>query len=284
MRYAGRMRFVVVGLLAACGSVSSKMPDASVGHDSSGNGDAAHDAAPDSPPTCAPKPSSLAARWRAEQNPNDSENNFVGTPVGNVTYAAGKHGSAFLFDGASYIHVDDGDALWPPASFSIELWVNTTHSGTSMNLVDKYECWNSCPPGTTNAYWGLFVTGAGNPELDLRPDASTSYSVLTDSLHTVNDGRWHHLVGLRDTTASKIDLYVDGAFAVEGNLDQTHNGPLTNNDNEIDPIVIAGTGNAGAATYTATFTGAIDEVAFYAAALTPQEIAALYSAPDGECP
>lgn len=284
MRYAGRMRFVLVGLLAACGSVSTKTPDASVAHDSSSTGDAAHDAAPDSPPTCAPKPGSLAARWRGEQNPNDSVNNYVGTPVGNVTYAAGKHGSAFLFDGASYIHIDDGDALWPPASFSVEAWVNTTHAGTTMDVVNKYECWNSCPPGTTNAFWGLFVTGAGNAEFDVRPDASTSYSVVTDTLHAINDGHWHHLVAVRDTTNMKIELYLDGAFAVSGNLDQVHNGPLTNNDGETDPVVIAGSGTAGAATYTPTFTGAIDEVAFYTASLTAQQIAGLYSAPDGECP
>jgi 2-methylisocitrate lyase-like PEP mutase family enzyme len=42
-------------------------------------------------------------------------------------------------------------------------------------------------------------------------------------------------------------------------------------------------GPAGATTYTGFFAGAIDDVAFYASALTGAQVAAIYAAPDGEC-
>jgi hypothetical protein len=215
---------LLVGLLAACGSVSNK-PDASPSHDAPSI-DARADAGPDAP-TCAAKPSSLAGRWRADMNTNDSVGTYNGTTVGNVAYTNGKYGNAFLLDGASeYITINDNDTLWPTGSFSISAWVNTTHSGS---IVQKYECWNSCPPGVTNAFWGLAVNN-GSAEVLVRPDASTAFSSITDSLHTINDGQWHQIVGVRDSTASTLILYVDGASVVTANLDSVHNGPLTNND------------------------------------------------------
>jgi hypothetical protein len=83
---------------------------------------------------CVPRPSTLVAEWRGEMNANDSlASHYNGTTVGNVTYTAGKHGMAFLFDGSSaYVTIDDSDALWPAASFSLEAWVNTTHPGGTL--------------------------------------------------------------------------------------------------------------------------------------------------------
>lgn len=271
------MRIAVLGLLAACGSVSGKTPDAAVTRDSAA--DAHGDAGPDAP-TCAAKPASLAARWRGEMDASDSLNNYNGTTVGNITFTPGKHGSAFLLDGASYVTIDDSDALWPAASFSLEAWVNTTRNG---NLLEKYACWNFCPSNRANALWALSVSN-GVADFQERPDAGTTISEVTDSLHMINDGQWHHLVGVRDSQAAKLLLYVDGALAVSANLTQAQNGAMTNSDGETDLIAIGASPSAGTTGFTPTFTGAVDEVAYYSDALTAQQIGAIYAAPQGECP
>jgi hypothetical protein len=272
------MRIALLGLLAACGSVGGK-PDATVSHDTPIDtpSDAMRDAS-----TCVPRPSTLIAEWRGEMNANDSlASHYNGTTVGNVTYTAGKHGSAFLFDGSSaYVTIDDGDALWPAASFSLEAWVNTTHSGS---LMQKYQCWDNCPANESDAFWALDIS-SGAADFEQRPDASGTISAITDSLHPINDGQWHHLVGVRDAAASKMLLYVDGALAVTANLTTAQDGALTNADGQTDLIAVGSSPTAGAPTFTPNFNGAVDELAYYNGALSATEVMAHFTAPDGICP
>jgi hypothetical protein len=273
-------RLFLVGLLAACGSVSSK-PDASVQHDA--HGDAAADAGTDAS-TCVPRPSTLVSEWRGESNANDSlSHHYNGTAVGNVTYTAGKHGQAFLFDGSSsYVTINDGDALWPSGSFSLEAWVNTTHSGG--DIMEKYACWNACPANMANALWVIAFSN-GNAQFEFRPDAANAaISSVTDSLHSINDGQWHHMVGVRDVSSMMMLLYVDGALAVSASLPALQDGPMSNLDNDVDLIAVGASPTAGATTFTPNYNGAADELAYYNGALSATEVAAHFSAPTGICP
>lgn len=200
-----------------------------------------------------------------------------------MTYTAGKHGSAFLFDGSSaYVTIDDGDALWPAASFALEAWVNTTHPGGT--LLEKYQCWNFCPNGSATGLWDIGLSSGGSAAFDLRSDTSQTIASVTDSLHQIADGQWHQLVGVRDAAASKLLLYVDGALAVTANLDTANDGTISNTDGETDLIAVASSPTAGAATFTPNFNGAADELAHYNGALSPTEVMAHYTATDGICP
>jgi concanavalin A-like lectin/glucanase superfamily protein len=275
---------VVLMSLAACGSVANKNPvDAPPAHD--GKVDAPHSDAPGiDAPTCAQNPPGLAARWRGDSTAADDTGTYNGTAVGSVAYVPGKHGMAFELNGTNeLVSINDGDALWPASSFSIEAWVNTTNATTSSYVISKYQCMSSCPNNVANAFYGISLTAAGVPYFDVRPDGSNAYAEIFDPAHHLNDGAWHHLVGVRDIPGAKLVLYVDGALVVSTNLAGAALGPLTNNDGEVDPVLIGGSGIAGQAGYSAYFSGAIDEVSYYTSPLTAAQVAAIYAAPLGEC-
>lgn len=276
------MRYLasVMAISAACGSVSSdNKQDAAMGQLDAPPSDAgATDAL-----TCAPAAPNLNARWRADGNAmDDGGNAYHGATVGNsFSYAPGRHGMAFLLDGTTnFVRVNDNDALWPAASFSVAAWVKTSSSG---ELITKYQCAGSCP-ASSFAYYSLRVDPSGKPTFELRTDASGTSATITDSVHNIADGNWHHLVGTRDVPAMASVLYVDGAVVGMLPLAADKLGPMTNTDGETD-FVTLGAGIVGGTQNPTTFlSGALDEVAFYKSALTAAQVMALYSAPQGECP
>lgn len=274
---------VLMGVTAACGSVSgdNKQHDAAVQQPDSRTVDSVGvDAF-----TCATTPSNLNARWRGENNANDdSGNSYNGTTVGaNFGYTPGKHGMAFLMDGTTNeVQISEGDALWPAASFSIELWVKTT-STTAPTLIQKYQCAGSCPAGSY-AYFTMRIVTGGNPSFSFRSDATQTDSILTDTTHTVADGNWHHLVGVRDSTAAMAYLYVDGALGGSLSVPTANTGAMTNTDSETDAVTLGAGTVGGTQNIADPLAGALDEVAFYKTALTATQIAHIYAAPEGECP
>jgi hypothetical protein len=271
------MRKLLVLLVAACGSApANNAQDASASHDGS-----AIDAAGSDGSGCVATPQGLGGRWRAEMNTTDDTGNSTSTVAGaNLTYMPGRHGSAFELDGTTTaIEIDDGDHLWPAASFTIEAWVNTHATG---DLVYKVQCSNTCNTSTGNAQWGLTLVAGGEPQFLFRADADNPGVFITDSTRDVRDGQWHYLVGVRDTVARTATLYVDGQAAGSAALTATSAGPLSNTDNEVDPITL-GAMMLLDGSLADLYAGGLDEVAYYSAALTPQEIAGIYAAPRGEC-
>jgi hypothetical protein len=273
-----RHSFVLV-ILAACGSVANEQKDAAI---DSRSIDAAQDAGIDAF-TCAANPAGLAGRWRAEMNVNDDLSASTATQVGGVVYSPGKHGFAFVLDGSSkYVSVADNDALWPSGSFSVEAWIKTTGSASSM-VLQKYQCSNFCPSNQATALYSLFMSSTGVPGFDVRTDTSDTIVTISDSQHLVNDGNWHHLVGVRNVTAGQLMIYVDGAIGASIGISGTELEALSNEDAEVDPVVIGAGITGGTNTHHSFFNGSIDEVSYYSSALTAQEIARLYAAPEGAC-
>jgi len=98
----------------------------------------------------------------------------------------------------------------------------------------------------------------------------TNYRSATKS--GVNDGRWHHIVGVINTSGAEIRLYVDGVSvnsAVFGTLDQgtfVYNAKIGANYSLSDtPIQY--------------FVGLIDNVRLYNRALRSSEVSRLYTEP-----
>ena len=276
------MRVLLVVVVAGCGSVKANKPvDANTPPQDAKPIDGPGSAGPDAA-TCAATPSGLGGRWRGEMNTTDDTGNSTGTTEGtSFTYIPGKHGYAFGFDGSTNaVEINDGDKLWPQGSFTIEAWVNT-HTGGA--VMQKYQCSFSCPAGDSTAYWALSLAANGNPSFGTRTDAALNMIFATDSVHDLRDGQWHYLVGVRDTTAKTDSLFVDGQLAASAALADVDNGPMTNLDGEVDPISVGAGITGGTSTLNGFFTGGIDEVAYYSAALTPAQIAAIYAAPQGEC-
>jgi hypothetical protein len=277
MRLLSLMAVMGVG----CGSVDSKQIDARPADTSNGSGS---DASIDGGATCAATPAAAKARYRAENNANDHLGSFNGTAVGtNFSYAAGKYGQAFQLDGSDdTVTINDGDQMWPAGSLTLEAWIKTTSANTQ-NIISKYTCGSQCPTGMSLAYLALVVEAGGHPRLDFRPDATADITTVVASTMAINDGNWHHIVGVRDATAMMALVYVDGTLAVSATPAAEQFGAMTNTDNEVDLVTIGSTINAGMTTHAGFFAGAIDEVAIYHSALTTAQVSAIYSAPEGKC-
>jgi hypothetical protein len=150
-------------------------------------------------------------------------------------------------------------------------------------VVGKYECGVTCPggPGVTFASWSLEIDG-GLATFSVRA-APSLLVTLTDPQHILTDGAWHYLVGVRDIQAKLQLLYVDGALAVSTPLSGHQLDPMSNSDGEVDPVTIGASRIANATTYVDYLRGAIDEVAYFSAAISADQVKAIYDAPDGEC-
>ena len=229
--------------------------------------------------TCVASPPGLRAHWRAEMDTSDETTLYDGVASGGVTYAPGRHGDAFRFDGASgVVAADTGDKLYPSASFSVEAWVNT-YSPNAV-VVSKYDCGGAACSGS---YWGLEIDVAGVVYFAFRIDGSQTNTLIARG-PTVNDGDWHHVVGVRDVGRRQHLLYVDGTMVAANSIAGADLGPIADVDRESDPLTIGAGRTAGSNPNSSLLLGAIDEVAYYESALTADQVAAIFVARDGICP
>jgi hypothetical protein len=265
------MRHLVLVALAACGKVPAEtVPDAPV------------DMSIDTP-SCVASPASMRARWRADGNAHEDTGVFDGTMLGGLGFTPGKHGMAFVFDGVDdAVTADPTDQLYPPGSFSVELWLKTAAAPTTeVALVQKYDCGGADACGAPN--WELFLSHLGFVQFDIRVVGGPSATV-TATTSQVTDNNWHHIVGVRDVTAKQLLLYVDGALAVSAPLADAFLGAMTNADGVPDLLTIGAARTSGSNAISVGYVGAIDEPAYYISALDASEITAIYTAPQGICP
>src|SRR5205085_761073 len=106
--------------------------------------------------------------WKGENNANDAVDGSNGTLNGGATFATGKVGQAFSFNGiSSFVQVPHSSRINPIASFSIEAWVNLAAYPTlkSAPIISK---WNDL--STNQRSFILFV----NPSGAVRFDVSTN--------------------------------------------------------------------------------------------------------------
>ena len=93
--------------------------------------------------------------------------------------------------------------------------------------------------------------------------ASTTLATLQANGYAVNDGTWHHMVGVVNRTTAVASLYVDGK------LYDSQSSFSTENVNSTAAVRIGG---------SVLFVGSIDEMRVYNRALSTSEIYDLYSA------
>jgi hypothetical protein len=233
--------------------------------------------------TCLPSPSALQVRWRAESNTKDDTDNYNGTEHGGVGYGPGKHGKAFIFDGVNdSIYADPGETLNPPGSFSLEVWVATRATPTvNLAILTRYACGGAVCDNYT--YWDIAMLTDGSPRFDSRPPTAAAASSIVASLNKVNDGAFHHIVGVRDVKTAQLLLYVDGVLATSKAISGAELDPFAAGT-EADPIILGASPASTFAPESNYFSGAVDDAAIYFKALSASEVAALYAAPNGICP
>jgi len=221
-------------------------------------------------PPCVPSPTGLVSWWQAENGAQDIVDGNNGTLVDGASYAPGKVGQAFSFDGVDdFVLVEDAPNLrfGPTSPMTVEMWVFRTSSKHVQHMIGKRaDCTSSPTEGTFQLALNT-DTGAGlafGP-----PSGSCACSGQDLPLNT-----WTHLAGTFDGTS--LRLYVNGVVVATtpGLLGPANTAPLK----------IGDSGTCGAA-YGGSFGGLIDEVSIYNRALTTNEVAAIYSAgAAGMCP
>lgn len=258
---------VAVALLG-CGNVNESNPDAPPG-----GSDAA---------TCVVASASTRARWRGESNASDDTGALPGTIVGGLSFTAGKHGMAFLFDGVDdAITADPDDQLWAVGSFSLEAWVKgTTAPADFAGILQKFDGAGADAAGLPN--WQVAVNAMGYPAFTVRSTTNNNATV-TASTASILDGAFHHLVAVRDVDAKRITLFVDGVVGATSAPGDAFFTSMTSDDGRPDPVMIGATRQFGGDGFFFFFSGAIDEPAYYDAALSAADVTTIFTAPDGVC-
>jgi hypothetical protein len=240
-------------------------------------------------PRCGWRPWGAVSVWAGAGNGNDSIGTNTAMLMNGATFAPGKVGNGFKLDGVSaYLRVEDSPSLRPGAgSFTIETWVRTSRSGVPQTIVEKYECGGSCPSGADNSDYAMGINANGTLYAYLRDsdqggDVSGGQQLIGN--HAVNDGVFHHVAMVRDTSAGHFQLYLDGGLEADGLFNPGASGTIKDDDNEADPLTIGASMNAGSTEMRAFFEGTIDELAYYNRALGDSEIQSIHwSGSAGKC-
>ena len=204
-----------------------------------------------------PAASSLVGWWRAGYDANDSSGKGNhGTFFGATTFAAGKIGKAFSFDGKTdYVEVPDSPSLNPATAVTLAAWICPSNFPYSSPVIKK--AGNGTIPdagyalevaGLDGAICGVYVNGAW---------AITGYA-------PVPLDQWSHIAGVYDGT--NVLVYVNGE---QVGAPVYTPGTITPSDNHLQ----IGHDSVNQSRY---FDGLIDDARVYNRALSPEEIHELY--------
>jgi len=219
----------------------------------------------------------LVASWKLDNDANDSAGVNHGSIHGDPAFVAGKLGQAISLDGDD--HVDCGNASelnFGTSDWTLSAWINTTQTGTN----EDDEQMNR---GTIFANGGdevggiriaLILNDARLDMMTLTTDDNISNKVQTTGTTQVNDGNWHHIVGMRH--GSRLLLYIDGVLNERSVL--YHDYDLSG-VSQHNAYIGAITDNRDNSLYK-HFVGLIDEVCVFACALDANSVSALYSGKD----
>ena len=203
----------------------------------------------------------IISYWKAEGNADDSYNSNDGTLINNVTFAPGKVGQAFSFDGNSRVTMPDTGFPSGSDPRTVVAWIKTsaTPDYPYLPVIFKYglDDWNQVfVIATSNWNWynsdrtGHIVCTLYGPGGDTRLSGVE-----------VTEGVWHHVAATYESDFYII--YIDGVERASGSATAT---------TTLTGVAYIGGGNI----YTDRFVGLIDEVAIYDRALSAEEIQQQY--------
>ena len=204
---------------------------------------------------CAQPPTGLIDWWTAEGDWNDIVGEHHGTPQGGVTFAPGKVGQAFSFDGIDD-YIDLG-SWFTYQDFTITMWVKPgSTQNTYADIMDNNHRYGinwviQQNGGTTNQYyWGQ--------------DRGQVFDLTAD--------QWQHLAVVHDSSGNYSEY-------LNGNL-SGHNNSGTINYTYYNYLLFGRWGGGEGRNWK----GLLDEIDMYNRALSGTEVASLFNAGDaGKC-
>jgi hypothetical protein len=242
------------------------------------------------PPVCVHPPSGIVAWWRAESNTVDSIGINDGLPQGSqnsnpvMLYTNGKVGTAFLFNGTTYLQVPASTDLNVGAGvgLTVEGWVRPTSTGATQPLLEWSE--------GRNVGVGLFLNFSNFPPGTIAAHFTDTNSfafgiprriVLRSTNSVITNGVWQHVALTVDRTSGLATIYVNGRSVAQTNLGTfplLTQGPVYMGFGPaLNPPILPFPGSR--------FTGAMDEFSIYNRALSATEIQSIVHADiAGKCP
>ena len=181
---------------------------------------------------------------------DSSVSSSTGTLVGGPTWTVGRLAGALNFNGASYVSVANQTPYNITGNITVAAWIKVTSFTKAWQaVVTKGDgAWRLIRNGTNNS---LCFAIDGGP------------STVFGNKDVVNDGQWHHAVGVYD--GSNTYLYIDGTL--DASFPWT-GAVLTDAYNVFIGENAQATGRQ--------FNGLIDDVRVYNVALSASQISALY--------
>jgi hypothetical protein len=226
---------------------------------------------PPSVTTCAPAPTGLVAWWSADGHTSDIVSSNDGELVNGATFAPGKAGQAFSFDGVDdFVQVPDSD-LWTfgTGDFTIALWANfsAVKPSTDIGHPAAVLIGHDEGPGHTNKWW--FAFGAGFLHFTTSHPTIDPYPFLAQVPFSPTLNRWYHLAVGR--SGDTYTIFVDGLPVSS----EVFAGAIPNAS---APLTI-GQAESGLDRDQQFFmNGRIDEVMIFNRALSEEEIRAIATA------
>jgi len=202
--------------------------------------------------------------WLLDEGSGDiaedaSGNGHNGKLMNEPDWVVGQFGNALSFVSGSYVDCGNDPALNVDL-FSVSFWCNIANTQGWIHMVSRGQHFGGGIPGANN--WGIMmVDGAETIRYEVFND--TGWATI-DSDTTL--GEWHCVVATYDGSA--LQLYHDGELAATGS-----GGILLQEDKPL--FIGAQSRDTGPG---ASFEGSIDEVGYFNAVLTPEEIETIMSA------
>ncbi len=211
--------------------------------------------------TCTPPPSDMVSWWRAENNPNDTQDGNDGTLQGNATFAAGKVGQSFSFDGdGDFVNVPLSTNLNIQNAITIDAWVKPSTITDIKVIAGK-------PFG-----YQIILLADGKARFAF-PIGGPFSSV--DSTSAIPINTFTHVAATYDSSTGMIKMYINGVL--ENTVTTSGTIDIVNK-----PFQIGGFSDID---FTgAFFHGLIDEVEVFNRALSQSEIQEIVNAGSaGKC-
>ncbi len=184
-------------------------------------------------------------------------NGFDGDFVGNPIWVLGRWSKSLEFGGGDYVDISDVAKYIGKnhvKNITLTAWVNYTTAG-EMEIIGSADA---------NVFAELQVESNGTVHFLMEDSDDKDYMVWSSS--SLNDGKWHFVVGQYNYTSKKMQIWIDGSL----NQERTYSFEPVN-----EPVTYyIAHGDDG------DFQGRIDDVRVYSRTLNPEEIAFLYNYSD----
>jgi hypothetical protein len=218
-------------------------------------------------PTAVAPPSGLVSWWTGDNTAADLTGLNHATLLNGTTYAAGKVGQAFSYDGVNdRALLTDSNSLKLTPSLSIEGWIRLNAFTTTTNF-------------NAILFRGDSRGGLDPYDLHVNPNGTLQFGIssLTNGASVVTStpiplGQFIHVAGTLNDATGAMKLYINGAVVAQT---VTTVRPFRDLDPTQNPAVGIGSANS---TYNVPFNGLIDELSVYNRALTDAEVQGIHAA------